>query len=92
MVRRLVLTAPRITVLLLLVPLLSAGQAVKRGQSAEWLSKAFSRRLEASFKYQEAILPVGITTRESYWKVGLRRYLLAELVRLPRDGRLKQDT
>ena len=91
MVRRLVLSAPRIAVLLLLVPLLSAGQAVKRGQSAEWLSKTFSRRLEASFKYQEAILPVGVTTRESYWKVGLRRYLLTELVRLPRDDRLKQD-
>jgi hypothetical protein len=83
--------AAQITVLLFLVPLLSAGQAVKRGQSAEWLSRAFSRRLEASFKYQEAILPVGITTRESYWKVGRRRYLLAETVRLPRDGRLKQD-
>jgi hypothetical protein len=83
--------AVRIITLLFLWPLLSAGQSVKMQQSAKLLSHAFAQRLEASFQYQEAILPAGTTNRESYLKVGHRRYLLTETVRLPRDNQLQQD-
>ena len=82
----------RVTVLFLVLPLLSAGQSLHVQQLAEGFSKTFPRRLEASFKYQQAILPIGTTNRESYLKVGQRRYLLAETVRLPRDNQVQQDT
>jgi hypothetical protein len=85
-------TAARVTVLLFLLPLLSAGQSIPEQEAAERLSNAFPRRLEATFKYQQAILPVGIVNRESYLKVGQRQYLLAETVRLPRDKQIQQDT
>lgn len=75
----------------LLWPLLGRGQSSNLPHPAELLNQAFPRRLEASFPYQEAALPAGLTSRKSYLKVGAHQYLLAEAALLPQDGRLRQD-
>jgi hypothetical protein len=58
--------------------LAAAGQPEPRQIEAQLrtINDTFHNRLESTFKYQQAVLPVGYTAVERYLEVGTRKYLL----------------
>ena len=76
--------------LFLFLPLLSQGQSVRAWQPLTLINYVFSQRLEANFKYQEAVLPADNTRCRSYLKMAHSRYPLVQTL-LQRDGRIEQD-
>lgn len=74
---------------LFFLPLLCQGQPARIWQRYG-LNEIFAQRLEASFKYREASLPVGNISYRSYLKVGQHRYPLTQTL-LHGDEALRMD-
>jgi hypothetical protein len=52
-------------------------------------SEAFGQRLEATLRYQKAVLPRGLTARRQYLRVGQRLLVWFGARRVAKDGAAK---